>query len=113
MFAALPATHPAPDLVRPLVPPLSLADRGHMGTHAFGGRSVPRKTISDRVADPTHCMHWQTAVFVRVAAPADFARCLEEGADVHVRDEHDNTVLHHAASLDAAVTTLLLETGAK
>ena len=66
-----------------------------------------------QIADPTHCVHWQAAVFVRVAAPADFARCLEEGADVHVRDEHDNTVLHHAASLDAAVTTLLLEASAQ
>jgi len=66
-----------------------------------------------QIADPTHCMHWQTAVFVRVAAPADFARCLKEGADVHVRDEHDNTVLHHAASLDVAVTTLLLAAGAQ
>ena len=64
-----------------------------------------------QIADPTHCVHWQAAVFHRVAAPADFARCLEEGADVHVRYEHDNTVLHHAASLDAAVTTLLLEAG--
>ena len=66
-----------------------------------------------QIADPTHCVHWQAAVFHRVAAPADFARCLEEGADVHVRYEHDNTVLHHAASLDAAVTTLLLEAGAQ
>ncbi len=68
---------------------------------------------SGLIADPTHCAHWQTAIFAHVAASADFARCVEEGADMHARDENGNTVLHRAASLDAAVTTLLLDAGAR
>lgn len=66
-----------------------------------------------RIADPTHCGNWQSPIFARLAVPADFARCLEEGADVHARNVERNTVLHHAVSADPAVITLLLGAGAE
>ena len=72
------------------------------------------------VADPTHCDHWNTRSFSRIAVRADFARCLEEGADVFARDANfpyandgGYTVLHHAtANGDATVIALLVEAGA-
>lgn len=74
-----------------------------------------------RVADPAHCDHWNTATFARLAAPADFARCLEQGADVFARDDNATyandggyTVLHHAtANDDASVIALLVDAGAE
>ena len=72
------------------------------------------------VADPTHCDHWNTGSFSRIAVRADFARCLEEGADVFARDANfpyandgGYTVLHHAtANGDASIIALLVEAGA-
>ena len=72
------------------------------------------------VADPTHCDHWNTGSFSRIAVRADFARCLEEGADVFARDANfpyandgGYTVLHHAtANEDASIIALLVDAGA-
>ena len=71
-----------------------------------------------RVADPTHCDHWNTRAFSRIAVRADFARCLEEGADVLARDstswnDGGYTVLHHAmANEDPSIIALLVDAGA-
>ncbi len=70
------------------------------------------------VADPTHCDHWNTGAFSRIAVRADFARCLEEGADVFARDfrywnDAGYTVLHHAtANEDPSIIALLVDAGA-
>ena len=75
-----------------------------------------------RVADPTHCDHWNTGPFSRHAARADFARCLEQGADVLARADNSTwswsdggyTVLHQAtASEDGSVIALLVDAGAE
>jgi len=78
----------------------------------LGADGLARNDLG-RIADPTHCGNWQSATFSRLAVLADFARCLEEGADVHARNVERNTVLHHAVSADPAVTTLLLGAGAE
>ena len=78
----------------------------------LGADGLARNDLG-RIADPTHCGNWQSPVFARLAVPADFARCLEEGADVHARNVERNTVLHHAVSADPSVTTLLLGAGAE
>ncbi len=78
----------------------------------LGADGLARNDLG-RIADPTHCGNWQSAIFVRLAVPADFARCLEEGADLHARNQEGNTVLHHVAATDSAVTALLLEAGAE
>ena len=67
-----------------------------------------------QIADPTHCNYWDTDTFAHAAVPADFARCLEQGADVNARDERDNTVLHRATgNEDASVIGVLLDAGAE
>ena len=78
--------------------------------------------VDDRgwVADPTHCDHWNTGAFSRIAVRADFARCLQEGADVFARDDNfpywndaGYTVLHHAtANEDPSIIALLVDAGA-
>ena len=78
----------------------------------LGADGLARNDLG-RIADPTHCGNWQSAIFVRLAVPADFARCLEEGADLHARNVEGNTVLHQVAATDSAVTALLLEAGAE
>ncbi len=78
----------------------------------LGADGLARNDLG-RIADPTHCGNWQSPIFARLAVPADFARCLEEGADVHARNVERNTVLHHAVSADPAVITLLLGAGAE
>ena len=78
-----------------------------LGADGFGGKDL------SQITNPTYCGHWHTATFHLVAVPADFARCLEEGADVLARDRHGNTVLHGIASMDAAVTAVLLAAGAE
>ena len=78
-----------------------------LGADGFGGKDL------SQITNPTYCGHWHTATFHRVAVPADFARCLEEGADVLARDEHGNTVLHGIVSMDAAVAAVLLAAGAE
>ncbi len=49
-----------------------------------------------RVADPTHCDHWNTWMFGHVALATEVVRCLESGADPLARDEIRSTPLHHA-----------------
>lgn len=49
-----------------------------------------------RVADPTHCDHWNRWMFGRVALAPDIVRCIEAGADALARDENGSTPLHHA-----------------
>ena len=74
-----------------------------------------------QVADPTHCEHWNTGWFARSAVRADFARCLEQGADVFARDANElyandggYTVLHHAtANGDGSIIGLLVDAGAE
>ena len=78
----------------------------------LGADGLARNDLG-RIADPTHCGNWQSPIFARLAVPADFARCLEEGADVHARNVERNTVLHHAVSAGPAVITLLLGAGAE
>ncbi|MDE2677981.1 MAG: ankyrin repeat domain-containing protein [Gemmatimonadota bacterium] len=73
-----------------------------------------------RAADPTRCGYWNTAAFARIAVRADFARCLEQGADLFDRDDSPlnprdggYTVLHHAtANEDPSVIPFLVEAGA-
>lgn len=77
----------------------------------LGARGLGSEDL-DRIASPTYCGYWHTSSFRRAATPEDYARCLEEGADVFARDQHGNTALHGAASLDAAVTARLLAFGA-
>ena len=77
----------------------------------LGADALARDDLG-RIADPTHCDHWDTDTFARVAAPADFERCLAGGADVTLRDRQDNTVLHRATgNEDASVIALLLRAG--
>ena len=76
------------------------------------GARGPGSEDLDRIANPTYCWYWHTSSFRRAATPDDYARCLEEGADVFARDRHGNTALHGAASLDAVVTARLLAFGA-
>ncbi len=78
----------------------------------LGADGLARNDLG-RIADPTHCGNWQSAIFVRLAVHADFARCLEEGADLDARNVERNTVLHHVAATDSAMTALLLEAGAE
>lgn len=78
--------------------------------------------VDDRgwVADPTHCDHWNTGAFSRFAVREDFARCLDQGADVFARDDNfpfandgGYTVLHHAtANEDPSIIALLVDAGA-
>lgn len=49
-----------------------------------------------QVADPTHCDHWNTWMFGRVALAPDIIRCLASGADPLARDGNGSTPLHHA-----------------
>ncbi|MDE2871254.1 MAG: ankyrin repeat domain-containing protein [Gemmatimonadota bacterium] len=77
----------------------------------LGARGLGSDDI-DRIASPTYCGDWHTSNFRRAATPDDYARCLEEGADVFARDQHGNTALHGAASLDAVVTARMLAFGA-
>ena len=78
--------------------------------------------VDDRgwVADPTHCDHWNTGAFSRFAVRADFARCLDQGADVFAREDNfpfandgGYTVLHHATTNeDPSIIALLVDAGA-
>jgi len=77
----------------------------------LGARGLGSEDL-DRIASPTYCGYWHTSSFRRAATPEDYARCLEEGADVFARDRHGNTALHGAASLDAVVTARMLAFGA-
>ncbi|MYI67020.1 MAG: hypothetical protein F4107_13950, partial [Gemmatimonadetes bacterium] len=89
------------ELLRLGADPLALDDRG-------------------RVADPTHCDHWNTGAFARIAVREDFVRCLEQGADVFAREDNfpfandgGYTVLHHAtANEDPSIVALLVDAGA-
>ncbi|MDE2874583.1 MAG: ankyrin repeat domain-containing protein [Gemmatimonadota bacterium] len=64
-------------------------------------------------ADPGVCRNWRLAMFALVAAPADYATCVEAGTDLNARDENGHTVLHHATlNTDTAIVHLLLEEGA-
>ena len=66
------------------------------------------------VADPTHCEHWATAMFARMAGPGTPARCLEVGAaDLNARDVGGRTALHQAAAAaNIAFARELLAAGA-
>ena len=66
-----------------------------------------------RVADPTNCEHWATAVFTRIAGPEAVAGCLGAGAEVDAGDDDGNTMLHHAARHgNLAYLMLFLDAGA-
>jgi len=77
-----------------------------LGADGLGSRSL------DEITSPTFCGRWHTQAFHHAASAADFARCLEEGADVHARDRWGSTVLHGVGSMDAAVAARLLAAGA-
>ncbi|MYD15240.1 MAG: hypothetical protein F4X00_16725, partial [Gemmatimonadetes bacterium] len=85
----------------------------------LGAAGLARDDLG-RAADPTRCGYWNTAAFARIAVRADFARCLEQGADLFDRDDNPlnsrdggYTVLHHAtANEDASVIPFLVEAGA-
>ena len=67
-----------------------------------------------QIADPAHCDHWTTTTFAQLAGPADFTRCLEQGADVLAPDDQGNTPLHRATeNEDASVLAALLDVGAE
>ena len=66
----------------------------------------------DGISAPTYCGYWHRSYFRHAATRENYARCLDEGADVFARDQHGNTALHGAASLDADVTARLLASGA-
>ena len=66
-----------------------------------------------RVADPTSCMNWNTAVFTRLASLAEFEMCLRLGEDLQARDNGGNTPLHLAvAGENPTIVNLLLDAGA-
>ena len=66
------------------------------------------------IAEPTHCDNWNTGYFAYSALPADYARCLDAGADPNARDgQEGRTLLHRALeNQDPEVTALLLDAGA-
>ena len=76
------------------------------------GARGPGSEDLDRMTSPTYCGYWHKPSFRRAATPEDYARCLEEGADVFSRARDGNPALHGAASLDAVVTARLLAFGA-
>ena len=56
---------------------------------------------------------WHDIVAWRTVSPEDVTRCLDAGVDIHSRDSHDATALHHAAwhgNLQAVV--VLIKAGA-
>ena len=61
------------------------------------------------------CESWNTAAFFALADGAAVSGCLDDGANVHARDETGATPLHTAAghSEDAAVVGTLLSAGAR
>ena len=66
------------------------------------------------VAQQPSCDDWGTWEFFQNADPAAVSDCLDAGADVHARDDSENTPLHMAASssADPKVITALLDAGA-
>lgn len=65
------------------------------------------------IAEPTHCDNWDTGYFAYSALPADYARCLNAGADPNARDGEGQMLLHRALeNQDPEVTALLLDAGA-
>ncbi|MDE2974991.1 MAG: ankyrin repeat domain-containing protein [Gemmatimonadota bacterium] len=79
------------------------------------------RDLRGRIADPSHCEHWNSPTFAAAATTKAMARCIEGGADVHARlrtftfgrDDEGNTPLHHAAMYDNGDNVaLLLEAGA-
>ncbi len=66
-----------------------------------------------RVADPTSCANWNTAVFSRFALPRDFELCLGLDQDLQARDTDGNTPLHLAVAVEnSTAVTILLDAGA-
>ena len=61
------------------------------------------------------CDNWNTGAFFARADGATITRCLDDGANVHARDETGATPLHTAAghSQEAAVVRALLSAGAR
>ena len=60
------------------------------------------------------CAKWNTEVFFKEAITSDITRCLENGEDIHARNEGGDTPLHMAAHFGTAGTiTALLEAGAE
>ncbi len=65
------------------------------------------------IAEPTHCDNWNTGYFAYSALPADYARCLDAGADPNARVGEGQTLLHRALeNRNPEVTALLLDAGA-
>ena len=65
------------------------------------------------IAEQTHCDNWSTGYFAYSALPADYARCLDAGADPNARDGEGQTLLHRALeNRNPEVAALLLNAGA-
>ena len=70
--------------------------------------------VGHATAQQPSCDEWNTEEFFRDASATTVSRCLEAGADIHARDEYQQTPLHTAARFNEnpEVIPILLRAGA-
>ena len=97
--------------------PLQIAETFSEAPAVVNALREATQTVGASSAAPAgaSCDNWNTGAFFARADGATVSRCLDDGANVHARDETGATPLHTAAghSREAAVVGALLSAGAR